>query len=303
MVGSGGVEHRPSASPLLLAAPDLITDQKGIPDVSKQNGSSLLSRLQELDSLHFKRRYSPVLPVSLDSSVKGGRKLELKLSPKKSFFASEQSDKSGQTSRRARRFYQRFFTGAFVGRTSADPRGGRLRFLTLTSSDQAVIEQLDIHKSWTKLKKRIRRAWGSFEYIAVKEHKGDRIHVHMVFRGPFIPQDWIEKAWLDIHHSIIVKIETVDKKRKRGMGWELAKYLSKECCHYWQSYGWVFEGWVGWSRYVRKVTKNFPSMPILRTLARMFKEERKRVIDFLMSGVYAKMPFDIDLRYVFQNTS
>ena len=66
------------------------------------------------------------LPL-LDYSVISARKL------KQRFWAKEQSDKAGKTSRRVRRFYQRYFTGV----------GGRLRFLTLTSSDEAVAEGLD----------------------------------------------------------------------------------------------------------------------------------------------------------------
>ena len=185
-----------------------------------------------------------------------------------------ETDRDGLTSRRTRRFYQRFFTGAFVG--------GRLRFLTLTTSDQAIAQGKDLHRSWAALKKRIRRRFGTFEYIAVREIKGDRHHLHMVFRGSYMEQLWISEQWTQIHSSKVVFIEAAEFARKKGMGWELAKYLGKELRHrYWASYGWVFQGWVGWSRRVCKVKGFFPSQSILRSLARLSAEKREQAQWFL----------------------
>lgn len=185
-----------------------------------------------------------------------------------------ETDREGLTSRRTRRFYQRFFTGAFVG--------GRLRFLTLTTSDQGIAQGKDLHHSWSVLKKRIRRRFGLFEYIAVREIKGDRHHLHMVFRGSYMEQLWISKQWEEIHLSPVAFIEAAEFARKRGMGWELAKYLGKELRNrYWASYGWVFQGWVGWSRRVCRVKGFFPSQEILRTLARISPEKRLQAQWFL----------------------
>lgn len=188
--------------------------------------------------------------------------------------AGEISDKEGLTSRKIRRLYQRFFTGAFVR--------GRLRFLTLTTSDQAIAQGKDLHRDWEVLVKRMRRRFGSFEYLGVKETKGDRQHLHMVFRGSYMEWLWISQQWEEIHLSPVTDIRAADFARKKGMGWELAKYMGKELRNrYWASYGWVFKGWVGWSRRVCRATGAYPSQAILRTLARISPEKRNQAQWFL----------------------
>ena len=61
-----------------------------------------------------------------------------------------------QQSRRVRRFYQRYFVGVGVG--------GQLRVLTLTTSNEALAEGKNIHRSFRVLVKRLRRRYGQFEY-------------------------------------------------------------------------------------------------------------------------------------------
>ena len=92
----------------------------------------------------------------------------------------------------------------------------------------------------------LRRRYGRFEYIAVREVKGDRVHLHVVFRDEYMQQASISSMWQDIHASPVVDIRAVYKAR--GGVRYLAKYLAKEACNrYWASYNWVFKGWVGWS--------------------------------------------------------
>ncbi len=175
-------------------------------------------------------------------------------------------------SRRVRRFYQRYFTGVGVG--------GRLRFLTLTSSDEAVEQGLDIHRHFTALVKRLRRRWGVFQYIGVKEIKGDRQHLHLVFRGSYMQKAVISAMWASLHLSPIVDIEAVYEAR--GGARYLAKYLAKEAVNrYWASYDWVFRGWVGWSQRVRRAVGRYPSRALLRSLAVLDKVKRRLAMDFL----------------------
>ena len=205
------------------------------------------------------------LPL-LDNSVITARKARLDTEV-------EWGDKSGATMRRIRRFYQRFFTGVAVG--------GRLRFLTLTSSDAAVAEGLDIHRSWRCLLMRLRRRFGAFEYIGVREIKSDRQHLHLVFRGSYIEQLLISDLWVEIHHSPIVDIRAMYKVR--GGARELAKYIGKEICNrYWCSYNWVFRGWVSWSRKVRQVRGYFPSKTILAILARISDRAKRKLALFAL---------------------
>ena len=174
--------------------------------------------------------------------------------------------------RRVRRFYQRYFTGVGVG--------GRLRFLTLTSSDEAVEQGLDIHRHFTALVKRLRRRWGVFQYIGVREVKGDREHLHLVFRGSYMQKAVVSAMWANLHLSPIVDIQAVYEAR--GGARYLAKYLAKEAANrYWASYDWVFRGWVGWSKRVKRAVGRWPGRALLRSLARLDKVKRRLAMDFL----------------------
>ena len=162
--------------------------------------------------------------------------------------------------RRVRRFYQRYFTGVGVG--------GRLRLLTLTSSDEAVAEGIDIHKSFRALKERLRRRWGRFEYMGVKEFKGDRTHVHLVFRGEYMEQVMISAMWHEIHKSPVVDVRAIWSQR--GGARYMVKYLAKSMANrYWASYNWVFKGWVAWSKRVKRAFGFYPSKLLLQSLARL----------------------------------
>ena len=182
------------------------------------------------------------------------------------------ADTNGFGNRRVRRFYQRYFTGVGVG--------GRLRFLTLTSSDEAVVMDYDIHKHFRALVMRMRRRWGRFEYMGVVEIKGDRHHLHLVFRGSYMEQAQLSAMWASLHLSPIVDIKAVYKAK--GGARYLAKYLVKEALNrYWASYNWVFAGWVGWSQRVNRAVGHYPSKGLLRSLAVLDKVKRRLAMDFL----------------------
>jgi len=119
--------------------------------------------------------------------------------------------------------------------------GGQLRVLTLTTSDKALALGKDIHRSFRALVLRLRRRYGRFEYIGVREVKGDREHLHLVFRGEYMQQASISDMWQAIHASPVVDIRAVYKAR--GGVRYLAKYLAKGTRNrYWASYNWVFKG-------------------------------------------------------------
>ena len=162
------------------------------------------------------------------------------------------------SARRARRFYQRFFAGV---RSSPLP----LRLLTLTTSDKAC--RRDIHRDWRVLRERLKRRGIRMAYIAVVEHKLDRTHVHIVFQGNYIDQAWLSHEWSLIHESPIVDIRRV---KSQGMARYLCKYLSKSQeprpNRYWQSYDWVFKGWVGWSRLMKSRHGWWPTQLYLNRL-------------------------------------
>ena len=190
--------------------------------------------------------------------------------------------------RRVRRFYQRYFAGVGVG--------GTLRILTLTTSDEALASGKDIHQSWRALLMRLRRRYGHFEYIGVKEVKGGRVHLHLVFRGSYMEQVQLSAMWRAIHLSPVVDIRAVWSQR--GGVRYLAKYLAKGAGNrYWVSYNWVFRGWIGWSKRVKRTFGHYPSKTILQTLARMTELRRIFTQEFLCPAMPVRISADPSFSY------
>jgi hypothetical protein len=131
--------------------------------------------------------------------------------------------------------------------------GEVVRFLTLTSSKES---PSDIHRSFEIFVKRVRRKFGRFEYIAVKElTKSGLAHIHVLFRGCYMDFEWVRDTWYEIHRAKVVYLEQV-RGTHRQVSAYLVKYLDKEyegSYRFWCSFGWVFRGFVGfWYRVVRK---------------------------------------------------
>ena len=179
--------------------------------------------------------------------------------------------------RRMGRFWHRLFTGA----EAAD----RLRFLTLNSSDESIVLGLDIRKSFSKLVKRIRRRYGPFEYfgvVACDENEPLREHIHVICKGVFMPQRELEDMLIDVHRSIKPYIEAVDDIGCAA-GY-MGKYLHIQSYHvrkYIMSAGWVFKGWIAWSKWFKRNYGVYPDQMypgILAKLSSMSKSERDEII-------------------------
>lgn len=131
-------------------------------------------------------------------------------------------------------------------------RGGRLRFLTLTSSNDS---PPTIQPSWRKLVMRMRRRGLVKGYIKVPElSKNGKQHCHVLFRGTYIEQAWLSAQWQEIHGAKVVDIrKAVVGKSKTRIAAYLAKYMSKEGAgRYSWDWGWVWKGFVkDWCRLKR----------------------------------------------------
>jgi len=183
--------------------------------------------------------------------------------------------------RRKARFWQRLLTGA----EAAD----RLRFLTINSSDESIVLGIDILKSFSKLVKRMRRKYGVFEYfgvVACDENESLREHIHVICKGVFMPQRELEDMLIDVHRSIKPYIEAVDDVA--GAAGYMGKYLHMQSYRlrkYIMSAGWVFPGWVSWSKRFRRKNGVYPDEMypgILGKLGSMFKSERNEIMNKLM---------------------
>lgn len=138
--------------------------------------------------------------------------------------------------RRRNRLYQRAMSGLRVG--------GNLKFVTLTSSSEAMEAGRDIRQSWRVLLQRLRRRSLCSGYVKVMEYtKAGLPHLHLVIRGPWLSQSWLSQQWAEIHLSPIVDVRRV--QRKDGAASYLAKYMGKSsAARYSWSWDWVWRGFV-----------------------------------------------------------
>jgi len=135
---------------------------------------------------------------------------------------------------KSRRCYHRVISGC--------QRGGRLRFLTLTSSNESPDT---CQRSWRMLYMRLKRRGLIEGYIKVPEQsKNGKQHLHVLFRGSYLQQAWVSQLWQEIHHAKIIDIRPVKQNRdRRGLASYMAKYMSKENLYrYSWNWGWVWRG-------------------------------------------------------------
>jgi hypothetical protein len=161
--------------------------------------------------------------------------------------------------------------------------------VTINSSDESIVLGIDILKSFSKLVKRMRRKYGVFEYfgvVACDENEPLREHIHVICKGVFMPQRELEDMLIDVHRSIKPYIEAVDDVGAAA-GY-MGKYLHMQSYHvrkYIMSAGWVFPGWVSWSKRFRRKNGVYPDEMypgILKKLASMSKSERDEIMNKLL---------------------
>jgi len=84
-------------------------------------------------------------------------------------------------------------------------------------------------------------------YIKVPERsKNGKQHLHVLFRGKYIPQDQLSTWWQELHKAKIVDIRRAGKGRSpRGLAGDMASYMTKQKLYrYSWSWGWVWHGFV-----------------------------------------------------------
>jgi len=140
-------------------------------------------------------------------------------------------------SRRKKRCFHRVISGL--------EKGGSLRLITLTSSNEAVNP---IQQDFRRLMMRLQRRKLVTGYLKVIETKDDwREHIHLCFRGSYIAKAYLSYLWNLLHQSPIVDIRAIKqgKGHKRRVANYLAKYMVKEFVRrYSWSWAWVYKGFV-----------------------------------------------------------
>jgi len=144
-------------------------------------------------------------------------------------------------------------------------KGETVRFLSLTSSKES---KNDIHRSFEAFVKRVRREFGRFEYLAVRENTLSGLsHIHILFRGCYMPFGWIKENWYEIHKASNVYVEKV-YGRKAQVANYLVKYFGKSLGSYrfWCSSAWVFKGFV---RFWADLSKRYGCHPVKACMLRV----------------------------------
>jgi len=110
--------------------------------------------------------------------------------------------------------------------------GNPVRFVTLTinpSVGTSPAERLGmLSHAWRTLVKRARRRWPkqTLDYLAIVEatQLGEP-HLHILVRGPYMPQKWISSVMRELVNSPIVDIRKI--KSLRHVVAYVAKYITK----------------------------------------------------------------------------
>jgi len=171
------------------------------------------------------------------------------------------SDTQWTPTPKSRRCYHRVISGI--------ERGGTLRFLTLTASNQS--PDLAQH-SFRVLYYRLRRRGLVRGYIKVPElSKNGKQHIHVLFRGEYIDQRDLSRWWQEIHQAKVIDIRLVTYRRTpRRVASYMAKYMSKgNLYRYSWNWDWVWRGFVSdWKRLKRLVRQTYGEItdPIKRIL-------------------------------------
>lgn len=137
-------------------------------------------------------------------------------------------------SAKSRRCYHRVISGL--------ERGGKFRFLTLTSSNTSPDT---CQRSWRVLYMRLKRRGLIEGYIKVPEaSKNGKQHLHVLIRGDYIARAMIAEWWKEIHGAKVIDIRRVKgSSTKYQLASYMAKYMSKDnFFRYSWSWGWVWRG-------------------------------------------------------------
>jgi len=123
------------------------------------------------------------------------------------------------------------------------------RFITLTVNPRVGDDPDDrlakLANAWRNTAKRIKRQWPKkpFAYLAIVEAtKAGEPHLHILWRGPFIPQRWLSETMGELLESPIVDIRQI--RNQREVIRYVAKYVTKAPHHfgtskrYWSTQNW-----------------------------------------------------------------
>jgi len=172
---------------------------------------------------------------------------------------------------------------AFRGVDCGLAKGFRFRWFVLTESPEAIRTGIDFGVEFHRFLVWLRYWCPDFQYIVVEHRQGDkqRRNWHVLSYGSDkLPVLAMRDYWLKHFKSTVTGMAEVRDTERAVL--YLASYLGsgKKFVRSWQSQGWVFRGWIGWSKwYRRRFSRNleYPSPRALVSLSLMSAAEREDV--------------------------
>ena len=182
--------------------------------------------------------------------------------------------------RRRARFVVRAFRGVSCGLS----RGYRFRWFVLTESDEAISSGRQFNREFHRFITWLRYSCPDFQYIVVEHRQGNkkRRNWHILSYGSdMLPVRAIRSYWLSHFKSTVTGMSEVKDIGKAVK--YLAGYLSSgdKFVRSFQSQGWVFRGWVGFSKSFKKQYELYPNPGLLATLALMSPVVRSSELTWL----------------------
>lgn len=153
--------------------------------------------------------------------------------------------KAGGFSKKQKRTYGKIIAGF----KRAIALNQRVRFMTLTSAPNTNFK--DIGHAFQILKQRITRKFGKMAYIKVTTSEGNGV-IHVLYRGPYIPQSWLSNAWKEIWGSEIVDIRLVKETTGRMASYLAAQYVAGQDLYVRtsESWSWIYRRSTGIFKYI-----------------------------------------------------
>ena len=197
--------------------------------------------------------------------------------------------------RRVGRFLVRGYRGLAVGMA----KKFRFRWFVLTESDEAVKAGIEFGKEFHKFIVWLRYWCPDFEYLVVEHRQGDkqRRNWHIITYGSDkLPVLAMRSYWMAHFKSTVTGMAEIRSPEK----------AVRYCCRYvgsegyvrsWSSQGWVFRGWIGWSKWYKKRfgRGRYPSAEGVVALSLMSPDEREEVaLQSLMRSERSKPVMRVD---------
>jgi hypothetical protein len=152
-----------------------------------------------------------------------------------------------QWNKKQKRAYHRIKSGVKI----AQIKHKKIKHLILTSSPVSAQLGLNICSDFQVLRKRIFRTFEiTLPYCMVHTNEGYGV-LHVLYYGPYLPQQWLSNNWNDIHKSTYVYIkETPDNVASYITSQYIADQKSSFVRCSW-SHNWVCKGFVAYWKHLQ----------------------------------------------------